>query len=1026
MKLKILIIGLLLLLPLVSAEPQIFDMRVYGNSNANNFLAQGDNLYVEGYFSLDGAEILPTQVTLDGVEMDSCVVDGSNYFCTYSGGFFPAMGGEYDILVQLRDDQGVKKKELTHTFWIDEFEPSIDVTFENDLTNGQPFDVNYAILDSAFIGSDLCSGIKKLTVQVNGVADDEDFATKPCSVNNVLTIIPDSAVSQEVCFKVEDWAGNLGDFDCYTFDVDNVDPDVIDGSLDFDYLGNGFLTLNTEYNVDFSFQVVEENFEALNVLVDFSDLNPQYGHSLWIPNTCVPDGLNTYLCTFPSLPINLLSQDVTIGFNVTDLAGNNIIEQIPFSFNLDDMGPEAEEMLINGETENIYVGATIPKIEVRYHEEGQMIPSKAFIDAFGTEHEANTCNMVDDKWICEWLDLPVPEGITSGEIVTSMTTTDALDNTIVNSLTLTVNVERTPPVLINYTIWQEEGPFELNKKDYYFECIPIHVRAEIEEEGPLMTARVIPLDLMSDEILFDPITTPPPIDPITTPPGEDPVVGITDEDVTTSCLNNEDGTFTCDYIIPCALPGYYQASFIFEDIGKNKIEQFQNLTILDLLDIETNYFYVENIQFMPSAFDVATAPLINHRLLTEINLEKYDRAVGPMDEEEDLVLPPDVDEDDVLYGTTHVELLAVLKNSECEGPAAKYIRDYTVIDSSNVGIDPLLEFILKKEKIPNELFNLSCNISIFSLITTADNVKSVNLNPEIESFDLVFDTYISQLPDEVVNEKIESIKAGSLASAEWISGAKNVLGAFDFACDLWKNIALLLDVFEGIKVFYPQATFVDNAIASLTASLTGENKIGEVAGRICGYVTCERPLLGSHTNLTENYAKLWTFNGSTNAVYDQEDVESWLNPRSSLISSIATFCLPGIIDKAEEGRQIECAHAYCIQEMSKQGNLNAIIFCDEMHSFSVCKFWMGELTFLVPPMKLIKEIGGIVEEMSSNWVSTGFGGLGLVCETVPGAQGVCKVVKGLDSAIKFIDNLIFIKSNWESKTGNVNYCEMIQ
>lgn len=75
------------------------------------------------------------------------------------------------------------------------------------------------------------------------------------------------------------------------------------------------------------------------------------------------------------------------------------------------------------------------------------------------------------------------------------------------------------------------------------------------------------------------------------------------------------------------------------------------------------------------------------------------------------------------------------------------------------------------------------------------------------------------------------------------------------------------------------------------------------------------------------------------------------NVKSSIILSIVTLCLPGILDKAYQYKQIKCEAAQCYYSAVKSGLDPS--FCLKHEAYKTCTYIVGE-AFAIPPMSVLE------------------------------------------------------------------------
>lgn len=94
------------------------------------------------------------------------------------------------------------------------------------------------------------------------------------------------------------------------------------------------------------------------------------------------------------------------------------------------------------------------------------------------------------------------------------------------------------------------------------------------------------------------------------------------------------------------------------------------------------------------------------------------------------------------------------------------------------------------------------------------------------------------------------------------------------------------------------------------------------------------------------------------------------NVKDSLIMSIATICIPGILEKVKEWNEISCEEVVCKYESIKAGIDPS--YCNDQKEYKFCKFVWGEL-FVVPPLAIIEMIKDMIKELIANPIGILYG-----------------------------------------------------
>jgi hypothetical protein len=95
-----------------------------------------------------------------------------------------------------------------------------------------------------------------------------------------------------------------------------------------------------------------------------------------------------------------------------------------------------------------------------------------------------------------------------------------------------------------------------------------------------------------------------------------------------------------------------------------------------------------------------------------------------------------------------------------------------------------------------------------------------------------------------------------------------------------------------------------------------------------------------------------------------------VNVKDSLIMSVVTLCIPGILEKVKEWKEISCEAAVCKYNAIKGGIDPS--FCEKQKEYKFCKFVWGEI-FSVPPLTIIEMYKDMIKELIANPVGILYG-----------------------------------------------------
>ncbi|NQZ84921.1 MAG: hypothetical protein HRU03_04320 [Nanoarchaeales archaeon] len=88
-----------------------------------------------------------------------------------------------------------------------------------------------------------------------------------------------------------------------------------------------------------------------------------------------------------------------------------------------------------------------------------------------------------------------------------------------------------------------------------------------------------------------------------------------------------------------------------------------------------------------------------------------------------------------------------------------------------------------------------------------------------------------------------------------------------------------------------------------------------------------------------------------------------VNVKDSLIMSVVTLCIPGILEKVKEWKEISCEASVCKYNAVMNGVDPS--FCDKQKEYKFCKFIWGDI-FSVPPLAIIEMYKDMIKELIAN------------------------------------------------------------
>ena len=232
------------------------------------------------------------------------------------------------------------------------------------------------------------------------------------------------------------------------------------------------------------------------------------------------------------------------------------------------------------------------------------------------------------------------------------------------------------------------------------------------------------------------------------------------------------------------------------------------------------------------------------------------------------------------------------------------------------------------------------------------------------------------------------------------------------------------------------------------SSLTQDGLFG-VIYQGCLYVSCRKNFLdligggGAFTKFVDGWIALTSGDLSKLGLGiggDEDEVKqvvsdaasSFTNskPDESIIFSLLTLCIPGIVYNLEKARQIDCYYVYCMEKMVPLGT--PVYACQSSRALMYCEFVIGQLFAIIPFSQVIKEFGSMASEFFSDplaaigflggvacgvsWIA-GFLGIGEACRYPLDAAQMVSIVKSIGSQFKSWSGPDYCKLALEDQEG---------
>jgi len=952
------IIFMIAALPVYSASvfAAINNVGIFGKDDLEGYRRENDLTYVKADVSIPGDEnILPGQVFFNDIQFNTCRSSGDYFACFLAISKNSLEPKKHSFTITLKDDSEKTANTYAGTFIVDGKGPTIEsfsimpkVTKKGNLT------VKYDVRDYAYDTS-IGSGLSKIIICKNDMA----AVVKEIKIN-------DSAIdSGELSFKTSDFVSGTGSANvciaaydrlnqvsglkCEKLTVDETNPKINKDSFKITFDGNEINYVSAKpMPAVVSIEIEDESLDKVSA--DLSELNkedPSYKNR--IASCTRSNGIST--CTWP-VTIRLGdSGKVNIQVEAVDAVGNSAKQSLSYEFKLDKTSPVVKSIKnAVGEYDNIkYAGKNNQIIvEVQEKDSGFNL-KKLWILAEGKKIQADSCAKSGESWKCNFdnIGFGAADGA-SAKIVISPNSEDDAGNSIDlgNSiLSETFVLDTKAPVLVG-----EIEVRALNKNDSYTQDIvsgdKLHIKAVVKDKTPVSLS----LDLSA--------------------------IGL-GKDEKTSCTKNET-SWICEFETGSVASGPIEGilRFRFVDFVGNKAEKNIDIKILGVSDEENpDYWKIHSIEKMPLAIDRQTTELISQKEYVHLSL----RTISASD----------------------ISIIAL--DLECSGDMS-YISNYELINEKST--DPYIVMTLNQEAMPNSSLSINCTLFIISKVCDI-----IMQNPEKEHADFTIDFYNMPLGElsQNIRDKIKDAQDSWLIRQEWITTLEKILNVLEKLCKLLQtlgkineaiqDLALLVSPLEPtglVKIIDDTARWTDKMYTDYIEKLE----------KYCKYISCDTTIWGGwYTDIIDQSKGLeifkeMRFGGGRGASF-------WpTSPKDSIVLSLATGCIPGIIHGLQKARQVECYYVLCLKKAADEGI--PLYVCDEQKAYLQCLFIFGEIFQIIPFAGFFKGLAEQFTMIVSDPLGLIFGGLNFYCKMQPTMAGhaVCVIAHLVPTMASIAEDII--------------------
>ena len=1011
------VMSLVLALPVYSslAMAGLSNLEIKGIDGVNGYVRRQDFLDIKAIVSLEGDSVITSnQVRFGGINFDSCTAGAGGYVCTLRfppSGYTDFNAESTPIFVSLYSDDNILRYAAEGAVVIDANKPAITLfRAVPNSTNGGGVNFEYSIVDYAYYRRDTgkCSGIKSISItNPAGAASTININAADCAYSGSFIVNASNITSGSYSYsaKAYDRFNQESDIKSASFTVDNVAPAIISGSFRLtDSRGNqlGYVStsgLAVTVKVDASGDVywAEGDFTGLGGAKEIA--------------YCEQASINVSTCRFDFNVFIYEAGAKNMSITVYDAAGNSNSAKFSKTFSIDSVKPVVDSIMAGFVYENqLYSKAYGANFTASITEaESGLVPGKVKLHITDPFNKAlvkiinpNSC---EEGWACIWRNVDLSGFGDIATVSIESDSTDAAGNKF-DKYSANIVIDKENPVFQSAEVKAIGGT--LPAYEYIKTGDSLEVSAIIIEDGPFVKAYADFSNFVS---------------------GAAKAEGI--------CIDIGGNKFKCSWTAgPINVPGYKNAAinFAFEDIAGNKGTGSKSIVVYGLDVQQAPNYWTNSVDCMPSKVDRATTALINQKVFCKVNLK----------------------------GSGEVLSLSL---GQCEGDTGQ-VEAIQLMNSQNGSTTPYINVLLQAQEYLVNKLTLKCSLNILSkvgqMITGYSETEDVMLN--INFYNMPLGEYSAEL-----EEKIDDAKDFAWYLGDWVDWAAKIERIGSRICGLYSTLIQAYYAVVGLGNwlgFIGETSPGMEPVRQAGAALHGKTLDGgdllknswlTWGDRICKFFSCRLILDKSWAGETIGKVGQWqetVLKGANwvgtlgtdkytgiSAYYSKEDrgtgfeqirVGAQLNAKDSIVLSVATLCIPGIIYNLNKLRQIECMYVDCLENAVPEGL--PLTACEEQKDYSTCKYWWGELFRIMPITGLFNRLSELVREALSSPFGVVDIVLGQVCahsvmaSKIPYKYGstsmaaVCLVNDLLGVTAEVVEDIKGIGEGWEIQN---DYCEKI-
>ncbi len=966
------VVCMIITLPVYSASAfaSINNVGIFGNDEVEGYRKENDLTYIKADVSISGDDnIKPEQVFFNDIQFNNCRASEDYFTCVLGINKNTLEAKKHSFTIKLKDDSENTVDTHAGTFIVDAMAPTIDsFSISPKITKKGNVTVKYGVRDYAYETS-MGSGLSKIIICKNDIAT----VVKEININGSSSLdskefsfktsdFVSSTDSADVCIIAYDMLGQSSELTCEKLTVDEKNPQIETSSLEIvDNEGNeiDYISTNPKSAI-VSIKIEDESLTK--VTGDLSELNNEVSYSSKEAVCIGYDGV--YECAWP-VTIKLSdSGKVSIKIKAEDGVGNSAEKSASHTFKFDNTEPVVKSIKNNKvDSEGVkYLGKNNNIIlEIEEKDSGLNL-GNTWIRIGSSKIKADDCVEDGSTWECSFNDINIQNNA-DGASSTVSVSPDSEDD-VGNAFDLSSGIS-SETFVVDTKAPLLVGDIEiknLENRSYsqneFVSRDKLQIKAILKEKTKVSAFA----DLSAIGL------------------------GKTEQ---ASCTQ-EENNWVCEWNTAEIGSGPINGKlyFTFTDFVGNNAEKSVDISVLGLDDEENpDYWFVKSVEKMPIAIDRQTTELINQKQYVHVSLSP-------------------------IYEGSEASILAM--DLDCSGDIS-YIQDYELINKDSQ--DPYIVLTLNQEEMPENSLSINCKILLISKVCG----NTIMQNIEEEPVDFTIDFYNMPLGElgQNVKDKIKDAQDSWLVKQEWIGTLEKILNLAEKICSLlgtWGKVNNALADIEEMATIFGWG-FADTIKNLVEKSDDMHQKFMDSNYNFCKYISCDKTIWGGWYDdfSSKNTPEIFKEMRFGDAFWPS-------SPEDSIVLSLATGCIPGIIHGLQKRRQVECYYVLCLKNAASEGI--SLSVCDEQKAYLECMFIYGEIFQVIPFAGFFKGLAGHVETIFSDPLGLIFGGLNFYCKMQPAGapHAICVISHLVPTLASIAEDIVgFVDADSWSLSGDV--CE---